>query len=55
MTSLFRLALLVALTLSVASCAAPESSARRELPWNTPQSWEGMGPLGGFTEMMNRR
>lgn len=42
-----------ATTDETASSAPP--SGRRELPWNTPQSWEGMGPLGGYAEMMGSR
>ncbi len=57
-----RILLIALCAFALCSCASKadasrqgSSAGRRELPWNTPQSWEGMGPLGGYAEMMSSR
>jgi hypothetical protein len=39
-----------------AGCATTDENEVSTIPWNRPESWEGMGALGGFGGMggMNR-
>jgi len=35
----------------LAGCAATNENEVSTIPWNRPESWEGMGALGGYTGM----
>ncbi|MFC1467647.1 hypothetical protein ACFLQY_03010 [Verrucomicrobiota bacterium] len=30
----------------MSGCTTPQQES--DIPWNTPQSWEGQGPMGGM-------
>lgn len=57
--------LLLGVAIGFAACASTETDSappnttrltgRREIPWNTPQSWEGLGPLGGYADQIGTR
>lgn len=36
---------------TLSGCVSPSEDPNRvsTLPWNRPASWEGQGPMGGFT------
>lgn len=36
----------IAMGLALSGCMSPQEES--SIPWNTPQSWENQGPLGGL-------
>lgn len=36
----------LAVTALFSGCTTPQQES--DIPWNTPQSWEGQGPMGGM-------
>lgn len=47
---IFMLLLLMGAALAT-GCATPNENEVSTIPWNRPESWEGMGALGGFGGM----
>jgi hypothetical protein len=54
MNTVTRLLALTLLTLAAAGCGTTDDQQQNpnasSIPWNRPQSWEGQGALGGFTQ-----
>jgi hypothetical protein len=46
MRQLFVLIATIALGLTLTGCMSPQ--AESDIPWNTPQSWESQGVMGGL-------
>jgi len=46
----FALGMVMVATLLLSGCASLMNDEESELPWNTPQSWEGSPSIPGLTD-----